>query len=109
MREPGNCIGSLTLLGDYMTSFFGGDPSRAHFAVGVKYGFNEKRAERDERRKREWAALEAAGFQKGDKYFQFRVVEKAGKAKAKRDAEAYAKKVKTKTGIELDVNEGCFL
>lgn len=91
-------------------SFFGGDPSRAHFSVNVRFCAyrGEPNSEARERRRNERAAIKAAGFGE-ERYFQFRVKDEAGKAKAKAEAEAYADKVRAATGVAVEVLQGCFL
>lgn len=91
-------------------SFFGGDLSKSHFAVGVRYlafrGEGHKAS--TERRRAERATIKAAGF-KETTYFEYRNGDEAGKASAKAAADAEAARITAATGVEMEVAEGCFL
>lgn len=90
-------------------SFFGGDPNVSHFTANVRWRVgNEKEGERRERTKAERAVLRQAGFP-GAKFFKFKNKDEAGKAKAKAECEAFASAWNSKTGVVLEVCEGCFL
>lgn len=95
-----------------MTSLFGGNPALAHFNVRLPSVWKYKdAAERDllrHKRKEKEDKLKSLGI-KTSRYFQFRVDDPKGKARAKASAEAWAKQVENQTGIAMDVCEGCFL
>ncbi len=91
-------------------SFFGGDNTMSHFSASEKYIAykGEPRTEQRERIKAEQAKLKAVGFPK-EKYFKFKNKDEIAKAKAKADCEAYAAEWSAKSGVTLEVCEGCFL
>lgn len=86
-------------------TFFGGDPTKAHFTTDVPGPLTGKNYK--ERRRAEWAALKAIGFK--NRYFQFRVGDEAGKAKAEEACLAFAAEWSAKVGFALKVCEGAFL
>ena len=93
-----------------MTSFFGGDPNVAHFAVSTRFRINrdEGTIEARQRQRAEQAILKEAGI-KPTTYFQFKVNDTIGKERAKRYAEKEAAKIEAQTGVKMNVYEGCFL
>ena len=90
-------------------SLFGGDPRVSHYSANVPYKTHSDEPEREaaERRKRDRQALRDAGIK--ERYFQYRNDDAKGKAKAKKLAEAEAKRITKLTGVAVTVNEGCFL
>lgn len=95
-------------------SFFGGDLSKAHWAVGPKtrHSFHgltkEERQEAQEENKRRTAAVRADNG-KSTFYYQFRVADKAEKGRALELAHEHAERLAKHYGFPFDVNEGCFL
>lgn len=91
-------------------SFFGGDLSKSHFSVGLRYSAtpNERETERRPRRKAERETLIAAGI-KTETYFEFRNDDLSGKEAAKVRADALAASIERRTGVKMSVCEGCFL
>lgn len=91
-------------------SFFGGDPSRAHWSVSVCYKATKDETTKDqrERRDRERAILKSAGI-KTQQYFQYQTIDETGKAAMKIKADAEAVRIESITGVKMDVCEGCFL
>lgn len=118
-------------------SFFGGDLSMAHFcahywedrreynasmdACGKEYSKHgkspkwfklcEARTEAHTKMKVEYRAKQAKAKELGykTKYFQFKIADETGKARAKTECESFAKEWSKKLGFELQVSEGCFL
>lgn len=93
-------------------SFFGGDPAIAHFSVSVPFTLSrgsaeERKAERDARNA-DRDTLKAAGI-KTQSYYQFRVSDKAGKARAEKLAKAEAARIEKVSGVAMRVYEGAFL
>jgi hypothetical protein len=98
-----------------MTSLFGGDPSMSHFTVGVRYimpnerhgtGDPEARRMAPQRRREQNKVLRDLGFK--TPYFQYRNKDEAGKAAAKKKAEAFCAEWSAKVDFELEIAEGCF-
>lgn len=96
-----------------MTSFFGGDPSLAHWHLCPKYehSYSGTKEERAAMRMRN-DVLRAATKKHAGKtewYFQFRVKDTKAKAAQKASAEALAKELEAELGFPFEVGEGCFL
>lgn len=89
-------------------SFFGGDPTKSHYSASVRYKKpGETELEATRRRREQYDALKAAGWQK--KYFQYKNGDAVAKRRQKAECERHAAEWTAKTGIALEVNEGCFL
>lgn len=89
-------------------SFFGGDPSKSHFSMDVRFKLpNEDELERRQRSKTERQKLKEAGWRK--RYYEFKNDDKRGKAQAKRRCEKDARLWTEKTGVPLEVTEGFFM
>lgn len=91
-------------------SFFGGDPSKAHWAVSVRFRISKEETEREarERGRLERETLKAADI-KATTYFPFSVKDEAGKASQRVKADAEAARITAATGVIVDVFESCFL
>lgn len=85
--------------------------NKAHYGVTARYtGYHadaDKKAAR-EKLKADNLILKNAGV-KTQTYFQFNVMDKAGKAAAKIKADKEAARIEALTGVKMDVHEGCFL
>lgn len=86
---------------------------KSHFGVSPRCKYagidtREQRTAEQERRKADRATVKAAGFP-SQKYFEYRNGDEAGKARCKKQAEAYAAKVHAKTGVDMEVSEGFFM
>jgi hypothetical protein len=90
-------------------SFFGGNLAYSHWTVDIKYKAHpdESYGEQHERRRAERAKLKAAGFK--TPYFQYRNKDTKAKAECERKARQFAKLWTKKTGVTLEVFNGCFL
>jgi hypothetical protein len=91
-------------------SFFGGDTSKAHFSVRVRFMAHKDETAREQRLRREAerSKLKEAGI-KSAQYFQYQIKDAAGKANMKARAEKEAKRIEMATGVKMEVCEGCFL
>ena len=90
-------------------SFFGGDPNVAHFSCDVKYRLpGETSQETNVRRREQSKILKATGIDYR-LIFRFRVGDETGKAIAKANADLFASNLAEKTGVPVEVFEGCFL
>jgi hypothetical protein len=91
-------------------SFFGGDHTKAHWSVHLRYKANkdERDSERKVRCKAERATLAEHGF-KSQNYFEFKVNDEAAKVAQRAKADAFAAKIEEKSGVKMEVAEGCFL
>ena len=93
-----------------MQSFFGGDPTQAHYAVRLPtYPHLKTRDEKQAAAAVDKGKLTLAGFSDKDRYFKFRVDDNRAKSLAKYNAGRYATKVAAQTGVCLEIYEGAFL
>ena len=95
-------------------SFFGGDHSKAHWAIMPEVNhfvyrlpIEERAAARAENKRRRDAMKKHCG--KSTIYYEFKVDDKAAKARQKVSADALAKELEQELGFPFEVCEGCFL
>jgi hypothetical protein len=95
-------------------SWFGGDPSKAHWHVSPKYELSHRAATKELRaeararnEKLRTAVKKYTG--KTEWYYQYSVKDEKQKAAQKISAEALAKELEQELGFPFEVCEGCFL